>query len=178
MDRTEKTIRIKSLKELIKQKETQIAVEENKLKILKKKLQEESATEIPVLLFLIDETLPMPDDYRDYEYEYIYYCPDLDEVKRITRHSRDEFLPNVVDMREFFKEVGIPQKIWPGSSDNYSDELNYSVSLLKTIIDDLFVSKNINSWNDLALLLNELPNYYVAPRYDASIKKVQSRVLK
>lgn len=179
MDRTEKIIRVRALEKLIDQKEKQIVEEEKELEVLEQRLKEESATEIPVLLFLINETLPMPDDYYDYTYKYVYYCPDLDEVKCIIKHSRNEFFPNVVDMRNFFKEIGIPIKIWPGSVEyDYSDELDYAVSLLKTMIDDLFASNSINDWNDLASLLNALPNYYVAPRYNGTEEKGHSKVLK
>lgn len=171
MDRTEKIIKVKALEKLIDQKEAEIAEDKKELKVLEQRLKEESTTEIPVLLFLINETLPMPDDYDDYKYEYVYYYPDLDEVKCITKHSRDEFFPNVVDMRKFFKEIGVPSKIWPGSVYDYSNKLNYAVSLLKTMIDALFDSNNINSWSDLASLLNTLPNYYTIPRYDSSEEK-------
>ena len=178
MDRTEKIIRVRALEKLIDQKKEQIAEEKKELKVLEQRLEEESTTEIPVLLFLIDETLPMPDDYRDCEYEYVYYCPDLDEVECIIKHSRDEFFPNVVDMRKFFKEIGIPSRMFPGRSFDHSNKLNCAVSLLKTIIDDLFASNNINSWNDLASLLKAVPNYYAAPRYYGTEEKGQPKVLK
>ena len=178
MDRTEKIIKVRELQQLIEKKETQIAEENKELEVLEQRLKEESTSEIPVLLFLINETLPMPDDYNDYEFEYVYYFPDLDDIKCIKKHSKEEYLPNVVDMREFFKGIEMPSRIWPGSVSKYSDKLNYAVSLLKTMIDDLFVSNNINSWGDLASLLNSLPSYYAVPMYNKDEEKDQLKVRK
>ena len=179
MNRIEKIVKVNALKKLINDKEKQIAEEEKQLKDLKQMLQQEKKSVIPILLFSIDRTLPMPDDERDYEYEYVYYYPDLDEtdIKTATWYSKNSFLDNVIDMREFFKKVGIPSRIWPEGIYQYDKQLSFAVSQLKTIIDDLFASHSINSWNDLALLLNEVSKYYDLPKYNEEGKD-KSRLLK
>ena len=79
MDRTEKVRKLQELKKEIKRKELQIIEKQSELKILEEEYMQEETSELPILLFLIDETLPMPDEPRDFMYEYVYYCPDTDK---------------------------------------------------------------------------------------------------
>ena len=79
MDRTEKVRKLQELKKEIKRKELQIIKKQSELKILEEEYMQEETSELPILLFLIDETLPMPDEPRDFMYEYVYYCPDTDK---------------------------------------------------------------------------------------------------
>lgn len=79
MDRNEKIIKIQELEKEIKHKILQIIEKGNELKILEEQYNQEKTSEIPILLFQIDESLAMPDDRSDYRYEYVYYCPDTDE---------------------------------------------------------------------------------------------------
>lgn len=163
MDRTEKITRIRELKELIQKKQLLIKEETKKLEILYEQEKKENQSELPILLFLIDETLPMPDPdlEMDYRFEYIYYFPDLDDVVYIIRHKKNEFLTNTIDLRSNFEKVGIPEKIFPGSvrgNSQYRVIIENIVSDLKTKIDELFRSNNINSWNELGLYLTSKVN--------------------
>ena len=117
----------------------------------------------------IDETLPMPNNESDIKYEYIYYCPDIDMVKRVIEQKENKYLPNTIDMRGIFQNVGIPSKIWP--TESFEDEVNYSASLMKDIISELFLKNQINSWTDIEQLLNNLPEYYMIPKYNSKILK-------
>ena len=60
MDRTEKVRKLQELKKEIKRKELQIIEKQSELKILEEEYMQEETSELPILLFLIDETLPMP----------------------------------------------------------------------------------------------------------------------
>ncbi len=140
--------------------------ENRKLEKLKKKLSEEYISECPILLFVVNETIPMPDD-DDYEYEYVYYCPDMDVVEYTRKHFPSQFLPNFIDMRDFFKDMKMPKRLFPGNiRSGHKYIVDYSVDTLKHIIDDLFDSGIINSWQELAFALNNLPDYYTAPKYE------------
>ena len=92
MARNEKIMKIQKLEREMKQKRLEIIAKGDELKELEEKYNQAKASELPILLFQIDESLPMPDDRSDYRYEYVYYCPDTDEKKYIVRHSNEEFL--------------------------------------------------------------------------------------
>lgn len=156
MDRTEKIIRVNTLKELIKQKKLLLKKEQTELNLLQKKYEKENESELPILIFIIDESYPMPDDYTDCEYEYVYYCPDLDNIQCIMRHGYNELLPNTVDLRELFEEINMPKRIIPGSalSSEHCSKVDQAVLLLKRKIDELFDTHNINSWYELGTYLN------------------------
>ena len=141
MDRNEKIIKIQELEKEIKQKRLQIIEKGNELKILEEQYNQEKTSEIPILLFQIDESLAMPDDRSDYRYEYVYYCPDTDEKKYIVRHSNEAFLSNTIDLRDCFLEFGIPRKSYSASALDYSSEIDMAISLLKSQINNLFDKK-------------------------------------
>lgn len=159
MDRTKKIKELKRLKEQIQQKELEIKNKQNELHTLKEQVNKINESELPILLFTINETLPMPDDEKDWEYEYVYYCPDLDEVKYVYKHRNNELLPNSIDLRNTFKIVGMPEHIWPGSiqsdPENYN-KVEFVISYLKDTINNLFETQTINSWKELAPYLNNL----------------------
>ena len=171
MNRYEKRDKYYALRNLIKEKESLIKNEETLLT----RLKEEAKTyipEVPILLFLIDETAPMPDLDSDYLYEYIYYTPDMDTITYTRSHYKDRFLPNYIDMRKFFNEIPVPERENSVCSYKYSNEINYAVTKLKEIIDELFETKNINTWQELSLLIKNIPNYYEKPKYNENnIKK-------
>lgn len=146
MDRLSKISRLKSLKKLIDKQELILKAAQEDLKGLEEEYKRESISELPILLFQVDETLPMPDD-GDFEYECIYYCPDLDDITyRITR-SRKELLPNTLDLRSMFVNFGMPEHVWPGRPDY--NIVYEAVAVLKERIEEIFKNNEINSWNDL-----------------------------
>lgn len=142
-------MKLQSLKKEIRQKEKE-------LRELKAQYDAENVSELPILLFCIDQTIPMPDDERDYEYQYIYYCPDLDDVRCFTKHKRNEFLPNTIDLREQFENLGIPKRVWTADAYNqYYSIVMQAVSILESQIEGLFQSNVIKSWSDLGNLLTK-----------------------
>lgn len=63
--------------------------------------------------------------------------------KYIVRHSNEAFLPNTIDLRDYFLEFGISRKSY--SALDYSSEIDMAISLLKSQIDNLFDSNDIDS---------------------------------
>ena len=116
MARNEKIMKIQKLEREMKQKRLEIIAKGDELKELEEKYNQAKTSELPILLFQIDESLPMPDDRSDYRYEYVYYCPDTDEKKYIVRHSNEAFLSNTIDLRDCFLEFGIPRKSYSASA--------------------------------------------------------------
>ena len=167
MARNEKIMKIQKLEREMKQKRLEIIAKGDELKELEEKYNQAKASELPILLFQIDESLPMPDDSSDYRYEYVYYCPDTDEKKYIVRHSNEEFLSNTIDLRDNFSSLLVPKKSYSTSALDYSTEIDMAVSLLKSQIDNLFDSKEISDWEELGTLLKT-----------CSFKKEKSKVLK
>jgi len=180
MDRTEKIVRAEALKELIIQKRQMIKRENQELQMLEEQYKKAEESELPILLFVIDETLPMPDDYTDWRYEYIYYCPDLDTVKCIIRHNRNQLLPNSIDLSQAFNNVGMPKRYHCIASNDRGcwAIIQNAASIVKSQIDELFATNDINSWDELGSLLKALPNYCDASRDDEPEEKGQPRVLK
>jgi len=165
--RNEKIMKIQKLEREMKQKRLEIIAKGDELKELEEKYNQAKTSELPILLFQIDESLPMPDDRSDYRYEYVYYCPDTDEKKYIVRHSNEEFLSNTIDLRDNFSSLPVPKKSYSTSALDYSTEIDMAVSLLKSQIDNLFDSKEISDWEELGTLLKT-----------CSFKKEKSKVLK
>lgn len=141
---------IKNLEKSIKEKELQIGQLKNELKTLQEEYNNIGYSMLPILLFVLDETLPMPDNDWDWRYEYIYYCPDLDKTKYIIEHKENKFLPHTLDLRDAFKEFEVPQKSWPKSAHDYSSEIDHAVFTLKEQINNLLDADKINSFSDLA----------------------------
>lgn len=149
LERENKISKILSLKKAINEKEKHIGEQKEELKMLRDEYNKEQESELPILLFQIDETLPMPDDERDWCFENVYYCPDIDEIKCIVEHKREKLLPNAIDLRKNFEDFGIPKEKWPGGAYEYSDSIQNAIAVLKAKINDLIASVDMNSWNDL-----------------------------
>jgi len=133
MIKTEKNIKLKELREKVFQKRKLINEETEALKNLENELKNmENSSEYPMLLFMVDHTIPMWDDPCDWEFEGIYYFPDSDETRRIITSRRDQLLPNAIDLREDFKNLGMPERVWPGDAYyEYSDIIEKAVSTLR-----------------------------------------------
>ena len=70
-------------------------------------------------------------------------------------------------MRDCFLEFGIPRKSYSVSALDYSSEIDMAISLLKSQINNLFDSNDINSWEELGILLKS-----------QILEKGQSKILK
>lgn len=149
LERENKISKILLLKKAINEKEKHIEEQKAELKMLRDECNKEQESELPILLFQIDETMPMPDDERNWNFENVYYCPDIDEIKCIVEHKREKLLPNAIDLRKDFEDFGIPKKKWPGGSYEYSDSIQNAIAILRAKINDLVISVDMNSWNDL-----------------------------
>ena len=68
-------------------------------------------------------------------------------------------------MRDYFLEFGISRKSY--SALDYSSEIDMAISLLKSQINNLFDSNDINSWEELGILLKS-----------QILEKGQSKILK
>lgn len=153
LEKIVKISNVLALKNEIEHKRKHIKQEQEELKMLEEAYNKEQKSSLPILLFVIDETLPMPDDIRDYNYEYVYYCPDLDDIKCIVEHKSEKLLPNAIDLRESFIDMGVPNKVFPGGAWNYGNEIKEAVSILKNEINSFMLSNIDSSWNELGTFL-------------------------
>lgn len=167
--RTEKIMSLNELKKEIKQQKNKIWEEECKLNELNKKYDEESSiSELPILLFTLKKDPYMEEgsrwgSYLAWKRQYIYYYPDFDEINEYISVTNCDFLPNTIDLREQFEELVIqPKEYYPYPwAPNYvtCDTIDYSPIImqakdaLKSQIDALFNSNDINSWTDLKIIL-------------------------
>ena len=157
MDRLEKIRNLEELQQAITKKKELISMHENQLKLLEEKYKQESISELPILLFSVDITLPMPDDESDYDYCYFYYFPDFDNIKVLIGNYEKKLLPNTIDLRESFKNIKIPERVWPENPFiEYTNETQIGLDVIKAIIDSILNNNSINSWTELKeyILLN------------------------
>ena len=70
-------------------------------------------------------------------------------------------------MRDCFLEFGIPRKSYSASALDYSSEIDMAISFLKSQINNLFDSNDIDSWEELGILLKS-----------QILEKGQSKILK
>lgn len=157
MIKTRKNTELNELKEAIRQKRELIKQEQQKLEKLENKFRNkdmENNSEYPILLFLVDQTPPMWDDTQDWERAFIYYFPDYDATKCIIRHRVDELLPNTIDMRESFKSLGMPERVFPGDAyHDYYDIVQKAVAILQPVAKACFeikepIHENVEASNE------------------------------
>lgn len=179
MDKERKINRLNELNKKILYEKKIILLHEEKLKLLEEKYKESSISELPILLFSVDTTWPMPDDYDEYEYQYLYYYPDFDTVKQLIGDYKRELLPNTIDLREQFKSIGIPKKLWTSIPfAKYKDEVDNSIIIIREVINDIFQNVSINSWKRLREYMiknNSLINEQITNKITCKIKSKEKR---
>lgn len=62
-------------------------------------------------------------------------------------------MPNALDLRESFIDMGVPNKVFPGGAWNYDNEIKEAVSILKNEINSFMLSNIDSSWNELGTFL-------------------------
>ncbi len=154
MNRFDKINRLQKLNQEIKEQMQRLVIEKKKLEVLKKAYELEHTSELPILMFVVDESLPMPDDEYDHNYELVYYLPDFDEIKFIYLNGRydkpNKRLPNTLDLTEKFESYGMPKYIFPGSiRPEYYINVSDAVQDLIKEIDNILSFKEINSWEEI-----------------------------
>ena len=148
MDRNQKKNEIASIKNEIIDVLNKIKLEAKILNELKNIYIAEAESELPVLFYLADESLD------DDKYEYLYYLADTDEIISVFEDKPDKYLPNTVNMLNFF-ERSLPIMVWPGDIRQYNnDEVQESLSTIKQIINNIFELNDINSWEEVRKILN------------------------
>ncbi len=161
MSEVSRIYRLKLLKRTIEDKQCEAQNKELELNRLREEInrlnieyERESNSELSVLLFIVEESLPIALNDNDWKYEYIYYLPFIDEVKRVIKHSSLERLPNTVDLSKCFKNFGMPKYIYPGVVD--AKIIDEAVYILKEIIEEILNSGEIKPWEKLEYYLNNM----------------------
>lgn len=165
--------KLKELESKILKERKLVLLHEEKLKLLEEKYKRESVSELPILLFSVDTTLPMPDDDEDYEYRYLYYYPDLNDIKIIIGDYKKKLLPNTLDLRDKFDNMGIPKRFWPGDPFiEYYQIVDKTVQFLKNVIEKIYLNNSINSLNELKEFM--LNNNSIVEHLDNNIMKIKN----
>lgn len=148
--------KIKMIEKSIEEKKATIEEKKRELEDLKKQLKnltikckKENQSELPILLFIIDETAPMPEKDNEHEFEYIYYCADIDKIVCKIERDDNTFLPHTIDLTRYFENLGMPKKFWPGKPKNYWKIVEKAVSHLDFEINFIYPIKDIKSWSEL-----------------------------
>ena len=119
-------------------------------------------SDLPILMFLLDNTdVPVLGEHR---MEYIYYLPDLDQIRCESVYLRKEdydtykveeyFLPDTLDLRKVFAGLTI-NGLFESSKVTKETHLIFMISLeiLKNNIDEIFKTNNIKSWEEVRSIL-------------------------
>ena len=139
---------------------------ERELKRLEEKLKQLQVSELPILIFSIDETPPRAEIEGKNRFEHVYYLPETNQIKSVFSHSMNDLLPNALDFRSFGKDSGVPEKICPGNSDVYVFQVKFVVDNLKSLINELSSFEHIESWDELR---DQLTNYLEKQGYVKNI---------
>ncbi len=117
-------------------------------------------SDLPILMFLIDERVWD----KDHRMEYIYYLPDLDQIRCESVYIRfedrdyyqveDYFMGETLDLREEFKDFEVKSLIRSTVVNRNTHPVLYSaIDILRGEIEDIFNNNEINSWEDVRVLL-------------------------
>ena len=178
MNRNDKINKIIKLKLDIKTIELEMERMKQNIRDLEEELKILNTSEVPLLLFILDETIPNPDDKRDYRFEYIYYYPDLKRIDIIKRNDAYSFLDKTIDIRHFFRFMGIPNNIWPSSSALlYQKKIDFAREIIEQIIGQIFNENKIESWNDVISFIPLYLDFYEVPKYDQSMENSIKKAL-
>lgn len=164
--RQEKELEAGILKKVIRIQERQVEEAQAELKKLQEELEAAQTSEMPILLFLIDHTMPMPDSVRDYEYRGYYYLPEFNRIDerwyRGCWQEDIEFLPGTLDWRERFKDLRVPEKMWPGDlrdycAERYPNPLTVAANRVRGEIFQILATSQVKTWKGLAQKLRARP---------------------
>ena len=124
------------------------------------KLNAKIYSELPLLLFAINESRISSNSYEPM-WEYVYYYPDYDEVIKVKRLSTISLNHKDINLTDLFHDFGMPKELLSNSinygslDDKYDDVINNAVETTKTIIDKIFEENEIDSWADVGTHLEE-----------------------
>ena len=160
--RTQKIPHVKNLRYEIDRKEEKVDKEMKEIAYLKNILSDAMQSELPILLYLC---CYKDDDSGRWDYDHFYYLPDLKETKldRVTRyvHSKGEVFapPETLDLRKVYENCGFPESITSTARGYWElrqkcqPKADKNVEELESIIDLLFRTEEIESWEHLHGLL-------------------------
>ena len=119
---------------------------------INKMTSDENKSELPILMFRVDETLTMPEFDHDWVWENVYYFPDLDCIKYIRFHSKNASLPKTIDLRDKFQDLGVPESLvfYRSVEHDCRDKAEQAAARIKSEIEALYNSGLVHSWDDLA----------------------------
>lgn len=152
-ERYSKKSRLVKLERLIEEQRQFLKQEQEKLDMLEEEYNNEKKSVLPILLFRLNETIQMPVNAKDWIFEYVYYLPDLDDFQFIFKHTAYEFLPNTLDLRESFKNMGVPEYAFPERAYDYQNEISEAAATVKMEIHSFIKSNPDTSWEELGEFL-------------------------
>lgn len=145
----------------------------NKMYEISVALDAKMISELPLLLFAINESRVSLSGNYEPTWEYIYYYPDYDEVVKKTKLETVSLEKNDVNLTDLFYGFGMPDEIkssfihYASTDHKYDGIISKAVETTKTIIDQIFEENEINSWDEVGTHLKD----YVKKYNEESAKK-------
>ena len=148
--------KINELKKELKMLKRKITDYEAQRSIIYDKVKVNLKSEIPLLLFAINESRYSFNGIFEPKWEYVYYYADYDEIVKITRPGTLSLNENDVNLTDLFFDLGMPEELKEeGIEEKYDEVINKAVDTTKILIDQIFEENNITSWKDVSTHLKK-----------------------
>lgn len=113
-------------------------------------------TEIPLLLFAINESRYSYSGKFEPSWEYVYYYADHDEIVKTTKLGTLQLKKNDVNLTDLFLDLGMPEELRGTNIGNDYDEIiGKAVNITKILINQIFEDNDIASWDDVSTRLKK-----------------------
>lgn len=143
--------KINELKKELKMLKKKITDYEAQRSIIYDKVKVNLKSEIPLLLFAINESRYSFNGNFEPMWEYVYYYADYDEVVKTVRTGTVSLNKNDVNLTDLFFDLGMPEESRGNTiGDNYDEVIDTAVDITKILIDQIFEENDINSWKDVS----------------------------
>ena len=165
----------------ISKKRKEIAKIQEEINTLKKLYERIGKSDFKALLFKIDTTHPMPDDEDEMETTYIIYDVESDKIynKTITGKNRNKIPEDLTDYTDLFKELGMPNRIWPDkpmNNEEYLEIIKKAYIILNTYVNEVRSKYNCQTWEEVKAELEmevfskDTLNFHIIPEDDLYFK--------
>ena len=135
---------------------SRIATYEEQRDSIYKMLNENLETEIPLLLFAINESRYSYSGRFEPSWEYVYYYADHDEIVKTSKLGTLQLMKNDVNLTDLFLDLGMPEELrGTNIGHDYDEIIGKAVNITKILIDQIFEDNDITSWDDVSTHLKK-----------------------
>ena len=113
-------------------------------------------SELPILLFAVNESRTHYSSNYKPMWEYVYYYPDIDEIYKEQRPGTLSLNKNDVNLTDLFLDLDMPNEIlFNPIGHDYDQTIAEAVNRTNVIIDQIFEKNEISTWSDVGAHLKK-----------------------